>query len=618
VTVPDNRDFEELLEYLRRTRGFDFTGYKRTSLMRRVQRRMQMVAVASFNDYVNYLEVHPDEFIQLFNTLLINVTAFFRDSPTWEYIASDILPRILVRKESNAPIRAWSAGCATGEEAFSLAMLLAEALGLDDFRERVKIYATDLDEEALAHARLGMYSLRDVAVVPEALRDKYFEPNNGHFVLIKDLRRAVIFGRHDLIQDAPISRVDLLLCRNTLMYFNAEVQARILARFHFALQEGGFLCLGKAEMLLTQSNLFSAVDLRRRIFSKVTRVGLRDRLLVMSQSNNDEALGIFTPQARLREHAFDANLTAQVVIDLNGQIVLANERARAMFNLNNRDIGRPLRDLELSYRPVELRSRIEQVYTERRSVFEHEVEWTPPEGERIYLDVQLMPLSEPLGSLLGVSITFTDITHYRKLQEELEQTHQDLEMAYEELQATNEELETTNEELQSTVEELETTNEELQSTNEELETMNEELQSTNEELQTINDELHRRSDELNHANHFLAAILTSLRSGVAVLDREFLVLSWNRRAEDLWGLRSDEVQHHHFLNLDIGLSVSQLRQPIRDCLQGNLPFYEVILEATNRRGRRIHCRVGCTPLMGSRSEILGVIVLMEELQDGTG
>src|SRR5262249_23095550 len=188
----------------------------------------------------------------------------------------------------------------------------------------------------------------------------------------------------------------------------------------------------------------------------------------------------------------------------------------------------------------------------------------------------------------------------------------ELETAYEELQSSNEELETTNEELQSTNEELETTNEELQSTNEELETMNEELQSTNEELETTNTELRLRSDELNHANAFLASVLSGLEAGVIVVDPNFHVLAWNHRAEDMWGLRADEVQGRHLLNLDIGLPVEQLRQPIRNVLSQDGPQASLRLEAVNRRGKRMRCAVRVTPMRGSGAEIRGAIVLMEE------
>jgi len=225
----------------------------------------------------------------------------------------------------------------------------------------------------------------------------------------------------------------------------------------------------------------------------------------------------------------------------------------------------------------------------------------------------VLPLLDGAGALLGASIAFTDVSSAKRLQRELEHANQELETAYEELQSTNEELETTNEELQSTVEELETTNEELQSTNEELETMNEELQSTNEELQTINEELRQRSDELNNVNAFLESILTSLRGGVTVVDADLKVLVWNENADDLWGLRADEVVGHHLLNLDIGLPVERLKQPLRECLAGQRQFTEMQLDATNRRGKTIRCRVTCSPLLGPNHMIRGAIVMMEDL-----
>ena len=229
--MEDQGQFENLLHYLRQNRGFDFTGYKRPSLMRRVTTRAQLLHLDSFADYMDYLEVHPEEFPQLFNTILINVTSFFRDPPAWEYLAREILPGIVREKQSEEPVRVWSAGCASGEEAYTIAILLAETMGVEAFRRRVKIYATDVDEDALNTARQGTYSAKDMQSIEEPLRGKYFEPVNGRYMFRADLRRSVIFGRHDLTQDAPISRLDLLICRNTIMYFNSEVQARILSRF---------------------------------------------------------------------------------------------------------------------------------------------------------------------------------------------------------------------------------------------------------------------------------------------------------------------------------------------------------------------------------------------------
>jgi two-component system CheB/CheR fusion protein len=302
---------------------------------------------------------------------------------------------------------------------------------------------------------------------------------------------------------------------------------------------------------------------------------------------------------------------ARIVIGADGILVLANAHARTLFHLTPHDIGKPLQDFELSYRPVELRSLIEEATANDRTVSRKDVSWPMGSGEARYIDVEVVPLRDGNGGYVGVQVGFNDVTRYRRLQEAIERSKNELETAYEELQSTNEELETTNEELQSTNEELETTNEELQSTNEELETMNEELQSTNEELETINTELRQRTDELNDGAAFLASILAGIRAGVAVIDRDLKVLVWNERASDLWGLRADEVQGRHLLNLDIGLPLAELRQPIRACLAGESRFQQLELDATNRRGRPIRCTVTCTPLDSAPGGgIRGVILLM--------
>jgi two-component system, chemotaxis family, CheB/CheR fusion protein len=605
------QEFDALLAYLKQSRGFDFTAYKRSGLMRRVLVRMQTVGISRFADYQDFLQVDPEEFTRLFNTILINVTTFFRDAPAWDYLAGNVIPRILGGPESTHGIRVWSAGCASGEEAYSLAMLLADALGFDGFRDRVKIYATDVDEEALTQARQATYSTRAAQDVPPELLRKYFDRQDDRLVFNKELRRCVIFGRHDLIQDAPISRVHLLVCRNCLMYFNSEAQARILSRFHFALAEGGVLFLGKAETLLSHNDTFTPVDVRRRIFAKADRAGQADRVALDGLRG---ALPADPNHGRLREAAADSAPVVQVAVDSGGLVVQFNQLARSTFGLLARDLGRPLQDLEISYRPFELRSCIDRAYTVRRPVTMTDGAWTTPAGEQIILDLLVTPMTDGNNGFLGAAIFYTDVTRQRQLQDELQRSHQELETALEELQSTNEELETTNEELQSTVEELETTNEELQSTNEELETMNEELQSTNEELQTINHEALERTTQLADLNGFLEAILTSLRGGVVVVDRDLRVHKWSARAEDMWGLRSDEASQKNFLNLDIGLPVEQLRAPIRACLAGEAPYVDATLDAINRRGKPVRVKVTCSPLTSTGGEhSRGAIMVMEEL-----
>jgi two-component system, chemotaxis family, CheB/CheR fusion protein len=613
---PNDQHLETLLTYLKEKRAFDLTGYKRSTVLRRITRRMQHLEISSLTDYQDYLEVHPDEFGHLFDTVLINVTSFFRDTDAWNALDRDILPSILDAKNKDDPIRVWSAGCSSGEEAFSLAMLLAEKLGIDAFLRRVKIYATDMDDDAITRARHATYSAKEIEPVPDPLRKRYFQKAGERYTFRPDMRRSVIVGRHDLIRDAPISNLDVLACRNTLIYFNAETQARILARFHFALNGRGFLFLGHGELLLTHASLFHAIAPKHRIFSKTDHADVRDRLLATVQAGDPATAGRLAEGMRLGEQAFSAAPVAQIVVSNDGTLILANDLARSMFGLELHDVGRRFGDLELSYRPLELRPLMERALGDHSTADVRGVERSLPGGQTQYLDVQVRPLTGPAGEPLGISITFDDTTKSRQVEADLQRAQQELETAYEELQSTNEELQTTNEELQSTVEELETSNEELQSTNEEHETMNEELQATNSELQTINDQLRHRTEELDRSNTLLETILASLGSGVIAVDRNLHILIWNRRAEDMWGLRSDETFGQPLVSLDIGLPISQLIDPLRAWIGGASGPRHVELDATDRRGRHIRCRVTFAPLMSDRN-VQGAIMVMENRERST-
>lgn len=604
--------FEALLRYMRDSRGFDFTGYKRTSLMRRVRRRMDQAGYPTFEEYLDFLQASSDEFTALFNTILINVTSFFRDAEAWDYVGAEVIPRLLAERGPDDPIRVWSAGCASGQEAYTLAMLLAEALGADEFRQRVKIYATDVDEDALGEGRTASYDAKAVESVPPEMLGRYFEQVNGRYVFRKDLRRAVIFGRNDLVTDAPISRVDLLVCRNALMYLNAETQRNVLGRLHFALTPQGTLFLGHAEMLLSHGDRFTPLSLKHRIFRKAagTHVGA-DRYEPGGAlyERHAELPGLAT----VRDLAFRASPVAQIVVTGEDTVAMINQQAETLFGLSARDIGRLLRDLEVSYRPVELRAYLEQAKVERRPARIQDVKWQRPGAETVWFEIHVNPLVDAENGLLGVSIVFFDVTATRALLDKVVQTNRQLEAAYEELQSTNEELETTNEELQSTVEELETTNEELQSTNEELETMNEELQSTNDELHTINDMLRERSLELDEAKRFQDSLVDSIQSGMVVVDREMKIVLWNRGCEDLWGVRGDETIGSRLTALDIGLPLDGVLPLIGNAFVDPETSGEVVVDAVNRRGRSARVRVTCTPFRSGEGTVGGALLLMEVL-----
>ncbi|GGG25607.1 chemotaxis protein CheR [Rhodococcoides trifolii] len=601
-------DFETLLLYLRDSRGFDFTGYKRTSLMRRVRHRMERVGIGEYSDYLDHLQASAGEFAELFDTILINVTGFFRDPDAWEMLRTNVIPQLLAQRGPDDPIRIWSAGCATGQEAYSLAMLFADAVGLESFRQRVKIYATDVDEDALATARQASYDAKSVENIPPEQLSRFFGRDGARFVFDKDIRRAVIFGRNDLVQDAPISRVDLLVCRNALIYLNAETQRRVLERFSFALAPHGMMFLGHAEMPLSHGDRFAPFDLKNRLFRKT----LDKRSTVPASPL--ESLGsspIDSPGVSgLREQAFRYAPVAQVVLTSDETIALINQQAEFMFGLSARDIGRLLRDLELSYRPAELRAFVEKAKVERRSSRIREVEWIQHGNQTAWLEIHVNPLVDASNGLLGVSIAFFDVSTTRALLDRVEETNARLENAYEELQSSSEELETTNEELQSTVEELETTNEELQSTNEELETMNEELQSTNDELHEINRALGDKTVELTRAQTFFDSILDSADVGIVIVDRDMRVTVWNRESIDMWGITDREARGQSFLDLDIGLPTIELEPLVARALSDTQYSGLIAVDAVNRRGRSVRVTVRCSPYTFDDGDIRGAMLLM--------
>src|SRR5215203_3689397 len=288
------------------------------------------------------------------------------------------------------------------------------------------------------------------------------------------------------------------------------------------------------------------------------------------------------PDERIRDAALDAGTVPQLVVAADGTIVIANGQARRLFGLGPADLDRPFSELELSFQPVELRSLIQQSIDTGQPVTVRDVAWPTETGEARTYDVQLAPLAAH-GARIGTAISFSDVTQFRQLRESLERSRNELKTAYEELQSTAEELETTNEE----------------------------LQSTNEELETMNDELRSRSDDLNEVNAFLESILGSFHAAVVVVDAELRVQAWNDQASELWGLRIEEVLGQHLLNLDIGLPVAKLRDPIRASVATGTRD-ELVLEALNRRGRTIACTVTISPLRGAKGDLRGAIILMDD------
>ncbi len=606
--------FEGLLSYIQVSRGLDFRGYKRTSLRRRIALRMEAAGVETFAAYQAHLEAEPREFSDLLDTVLINVTSFFRDQEGWDFLASDIIPALLAQAENDGPIRVWSVGCASGQEPYSIAMLFAEHLGIQQFGERVKIYATDLDEDALRTARQATYTPREVEGIRPDLLEKYFIRTSNHYLVQRELRKSVIFGGHNVVRDAPISRIDLLVCRNLLIYLESDTQDIVLPRMHYALNPNGFLFLGKAETQLAQSQLFKPVEMRHRIFSKVTHSWRRANGSALA-SGREFRTENQPSNERLLQAVLNESTTAFLVVDQSGVVTLANSTARNLLSVSDADIGRPFQDLPISYRPLELRGPIEQVLDNSNGIRLEHQEYHLPSNDLLRLTIEIRALRRPDGRPEAALLSFTDSTRLYTLQRELQTAQENLENSIEELQSANEELETTNEELQSTNEELETTNEELQSTNEELETINEESRSSNEEMESANEELRIQNDQASMHRLHLESVLRSLGMGVVVLDARHVVQGWNRWSENTWGLRAEEVVGCTFESLDIGFPVHQLKEGFIAAQSNPDLQQERVIDGLDRRGRRILCKVRIASLQGDTQHAGGVILAFEDITE---
>jgi two-component system, chemotaxis family, CheB/CheR fusion protein len=596
-------DLETLQTYLKEHRRVNLQQLNGEGIQSVILQRLSEVGVANCSEYVDRLEVDPQEYARLFEVVLPPKSVIQDDRELFDFFESKVIPTLESKVHEN--VRIWSVGCRTGEEAYSLAITLCEKLGTSTVQERVKIFATDANDQNLSVARQAAYSPERFETISDDLRKKYFNINDDKLTFKNDLRRSVIFGRHDITSDAPISRMDVIVCRGLLPLFNLEQQRKAISRIKFAMKPFGFLLLGKGEQLIDESQL---VQLAPRLYSK-SALDRREKSADMDYLHATDSVDEF---ARLQEAALDASRIAQLIVDADGMIVNANRKARSTFGIAIQDFGRPMQDLEISYRPLELRSLIDQVtgFNERLTL--PAVPRPLHNGRVQYFDVHIRPLFSESDERIGTCVQFDDVTEYQNLHEELTSLNQQLQTANEELQSTHEELETTNEELQSTNEELETINEELQSSNEELETMNDVLQTTNEELQTSNTQQRELSASIARANNFLESILASIRSGVVVLDERFEILVWNRRCEETWGLRADEVKRKSFFSLDIGLPVARLEEPLHAFIGGSEDYFETVMDAINRTGRAIECKLRATRItVYSRR---GLVLLIEEIK----
>ncbi len=528
---------QKILLLLRTVTGRDLTQYKQTTIRRRIRRRMAMHKIENVRDYHRYLQENHGEVRRLLKELLILVTSFFRDPATFEVLAAKVIPAILAGKEDGSPVRVWVAGCATGEEALSIAMVFVEAMEKLNRHMALQVFATDIDPEAIERARLAEYPESIGADVSPKRLKRFFEREDSRYRLKKDIREMVVFAVHDLVTDPPFSRLDLVSCRNVLIYMDAPLQKKILPRFHYTLNQNGYLFLGTSESIGGFADLFSPVDVRAKIY-RSKRVFPREVIPRLSLSEASQAGPTDWKKDGHKTMSVQELVERTILDEYAPACVLINAQCDILYF--HGEIGRylPYPQGEPTYNilkiaPDPLRYKLPLAL--QKAVKEREL--TVLSGMRIRhedklrtFDVTVRPVHKAEDAQPLVLITFADKPLSRpasgkkrgqaglEADPRIEEMEQDLQATRESLQATIEELEASNEELKSTNEEIQSTNEELQSMNEEMETAREELQSTNEELVTVNSELQVKVAELTEANNDINNLLASTEIGTIFLD----------------------------------------------------------------------------------------------------
>jgi two-component system, chemotaxis family, CheB/CheR fusion protein len=614
-----------ILAHLRVRTGHDFSKYKRSTVVRRIARRMQVNRTGALNDYYDIIRDNQNEIDALLSDLLISVTTFFRDSEAFESFAK-LLPEIFAGKRHGQPIRVWVAGCATGEEAYSIGILLLEGAARHEVRPQIQVFGTDLDVRALAAAREGRYPAAIEADVGETRLRRFFTREGDYYRVRQDLRDIILFALHDFLKDPPFSHVDLVSCRNVLIYLDRELQEQVCSTFHYALNPGGYLFLGTAETAENPAGLFRSIDRHARIYQSTLVPGARPQLLPRLMGSiriREQMLPLahnVSPTAALTEAAAHRRAIEQIA----PPSILVDESYRVLHLSDNAGryvlpSGGPLSpDVTELVRPelrFEIRSCLHRAFERRRPVLSLPVR-VAMNGAMHPVQIQVKPLQEAeewrravILFIEGEAVAedtsteqqVTDET-VRRLKEELELTQQRLRTMREESDAANEELRASNEELQSI-------NEEYRSTSEELETSKEELQSINEELQTVNSELKSKLELISRANSDLQNLLAATDFGTLFLDSGLNIKRFTEPVRDLFSITTSD-EGRPITDFAHQLEYDELLKDARAVISNLTPLRR---EIRSRKGRWYDVRM--RPYRTVDDKIDGVVITFVDVTE---
>ena len=615
---------KQITTILRNVTSHDFHGYKKGTFLRRVQRRLQVLQIDDLDAYIARLRGDRGEVQDLFQDLLIGVTQFFRDPQEFEVLEGEI-PRLFEGKGPEDAFRVWVLGCATGEEAYSMAILLREHMATLVQPPQVQIFATDLDARALGLARAGRYADSIAGHIRSDRLERWFTREGDTYCVSKELREMCIFSPHNVIKDAPFSRIDILSCRNLLIYLNTDIQSRVIPIFHFSLRSSGVLFLGNSENVTRHQKLFAAIDRKRRVFRRLeTATRVIPDFPLTSRVRATEPVDFLRSEpppprlsgsiSRLAETIAERYSPAYVVIDSQGDVLhfsgrtgrflepVAGAASLNLLNLVHRDLR------------IDLRSALHRAVSEARRIELPRLVLRQDESA-----IGVIVVVEPVGAgdVTSLMVLFQDTgpvpdgstggdrledgDHVERLEAELKLTRDRLQAAIEELESTNEELKSSNEEYQSI-------NEELQSANEEMETSKEELQSVNEELQTVNGELGHRVAELGRANSDLKNLLEATQIATLFLDNDIRVRSFTPSAVEIF----------HLLDTDVGrplghvvsrVAYPELQEDVQRVLKSLVPIERTVIDPHTQR----HLAARVLPYRSIDNYINGAVVTFTDL-----
>ena len=629
-SLPDTASgLNQILLQIRNATGHDFSLYKKSTVRRRVERRMTLHHIEEMTDYAHFLKENPGEVQMLFKELLINVTNFFRDPEAFVMLKSEILPSLLTDKPDDYVFRVWVAGCASGEEAYSIAILLCEIMDETRKEFRVQIYATDLDDDVIVEARNGDYP-HNIAqdVSPERL-ERFFIRNDAGYKVSKRIRDMVTFAVQSVIKDPPFSKLDLLCCRNLMIYLEPEQQERLIPNFHFALKPGGVLFLSSSESITSHPELFRVINRKWKLYRASNAVS-SPNLLLSSRSNWVEKSNKPT-QNSLMEKTQDktdniADLSnrillqsyapASVTTDHKGNILYVHGDIRKYLAPPPGPVTTNVLEMASDELQLDLRTAILSASTQGVPTLNREVSLKNNEGYSVVgLSVRILPTTNSDGNLLLVS--FQDVIRrplgkpHPKSPEagRFEQMEHELAYAKESLQATIEAQQATNEELKSTNEELQSTNEELQSANEELETSKEELQSLNEETITVNAELSAKIEQLNGMQNDLKNLMDNVHTGMLFLDHNLSIRRYTREAQKVYRLVPSDIGRS-LCDIKSSLDGEDLMTELQTVLDTLIPFEK---EVRSNEGAWYLARI--QPYRTQDNFILGVVLTFTEVTD---